>query len=279
MIGANCHIGDHVLVEGNVSVGANVRVEAAAQLCDGTELEDDVIIGPAAVIGAPAVHTTPERSHNPSPTVVRIGATVGAKATIVAGITIGTHATVEPGAVATENVPGHVAVSGNPARIVKHLNTRPEQWPPATVEQGQRWPERVKGVKLYEVKIVADDIRGSLSVAQLGAGLPFVPARLFTVFDVPSRQVRGEHAHKSLHQWLVCLRGTLTLMVDDGTNREALVLNSPARAVHIPPMIWAAQYQFSPDAILLVAASSVYDPTEYIRDYDDFLLATNRKSS
>ena len=69
---------------------------------------------------------------------------------------------------------------------------------------------------------------------------------------------------------MVCTRGSVTLMVDDGDRREEHVLDSPTRAVHVPPMIWAAQYQFSKDACLLVLASHGYDDGDYIRDYAEW---------
>jgi UDP-2-acetamido-3-amino-2,3-dideoxy-glucuronate N-acetyltransferase len=82
--------------------------------------------------------------------------------------------------------------------------------------------------------------------------------------------VRGEHAHRTLHQFLVCLKGECALVVDDGTRREELLLDSPAIGVHVEPLVWGIQYRFSSDALLLVLASDVYDPQDYIRDYDEF---------
>ncbi|MGH9800560.1 MAG: sugar 3,4-ketoisomerase, partial [Blastocatellia bacterium] len=100
--------------------------------------------------------------------------------------------------------------------------------------------------------------------------LPFEPKRFFTVFDVPGREVRGEHAHRALHQFFVCLKGDCSLVVDDGTHREELRLASPTLGVHVQPMVWGVQYKFSGDAVLLVLASDKYDPDDYIRDYDEF---------
>jgi len=107
-------------------------------------------------------------------------------------------------------------------------------------------------------------------VAETAKGLPFEPRRSFTVFNVPSREVRGEHAHRTLHQFLVCLKGECAVLADDGHNREEVLLNTPGLGVHIPPMGWAVQYKFSPDAVLLVLASDVYDPADYIRDSDEY---------
>ena len=115
------------------------------------------------------------------------------------------------------------------------------------------------------------DLRGNLSARELGDGLPFQPKRYFIVVDVPSREVRGEHAHRHCAQLLVCLKGRVCCVVDDGKGREEIVLDSPETALHIPPMVWGVQYGYSEDAVLLVLASEEYDPDDYIRDYDAFL--------
>ena len=96
--------------------------------------------------------------------------------------------------------------------------------------------------------------------------------RFFSVFDVPSARVRGEHAHRVCHQVLVCLRGSVSVVVDDGAERDEVRLDDPAVALHIPPLVWASQYRFSRDAILGVFASHPYDAGDYIRDYEDYLV-------
>ena len=105
----------------------------------------------------------------------------------------------------------------------------------------------------------------------IGRHLPFTPQRFFAIYDVPSKEVRGEHAHRGLHQFLVCLKGTCSIVVDDGSRRDEVVLDSPAIGLHIPPLVWGIQYQYSDDALLLVLASGVYQADDYIRDYDEFL--------
>ena len=87
---------------------------------------------------------------------------------------------------------------------------------------------------------------------------------------VPSKEVRGENAHRTLHQFLVCLRGSCTVVLDDAREREEIVLDSPRIGLYIPPMTWVTQYRHSADALLLVLASEAYDPDDYLRDYDEF---------
>jgi UDP-2-acetamido-3-amino-2,3-dideoxy-glucuronate N-acetyltransferase len=114
------------------------------------------------------------------------------------------------------------------------------------------------------------EARGRLVAAELGSPLPFVPKRCFFIMDVPSKKVRGEHAHKKLHQFLLCVRGSVTVRVDDGRRRRTLRLKDPARGLYVPPMVWAAQYDYSADAVLVVFASAKYDARDYIRDYQEF---------
>ena len=106
----------------------------------------------------------------------------------------------------------------------------------------------------------------------LDAGIvPFVPARFFTVYKVPGKDVRGENAHLACQQFLVCVAGSLSVLVDDGAAREEVVLDSPSAGLYVPPMVWSVQYRFSEDAVLLVFASHAYDAADYVRDYEQFL--------
>ena len=167
-------------------------------------------------------------------------------------------------------------MTGHPARIVGYVDL---PYPKAPVEpasqafapdepQGRK-PTRVRGVWLHRLPVITD-LRGNLTVGEFGKELPFEPKRYFVVFDVSSREVRGEHAHRTLHQFFVCLKGDCALVVDDGRQRQELLLNSPAIGVHVEPMVWGIQYKFSSDALLLVLASDKYDTADYIRDYDEF---------
>jgi UDP-2-acetamido-3-amino-2,3-dideoxy-glucuronate N-acetyltransferase len=118
----------------------------------------------------------------------------------------------------------------------------------------------------------SSDVRGSLFVAERPAGLPFAPERLFIVTGVPTGDIRGNHAHRTCHQFLVCTSGRVEVVVtfpDDRPN-EIHVLDAPDRGVHIRPLTWSSQRYMSDDAVLLVAASEQYDPSEYIADFDEY---------
>jgi dTDP-4-dehydrorhamnose 3,5-epimerase-like enzyme len=134
------------------------------------------------------------------------------------------------------------------------------------------YASRVAGVFIHRLPLV-DDPRGLLTVAE---SLAFEVKRFFLVFGVPSREPRGEHAHRKQHQFLVCTHGECRLTVDDGRQKEEIVLDSPTIGVHVPPMVWGVQYQYSSDAVLLVLASGPYDAEDYIRDYGEFVKLARR---
>jgi dTDP-4-dehydrorhamnose 3,5-epimerase-like enzyme len=114
-------------------------------------------------------------------------------------------------------------------------------------------------------------MRGNLSVGEFEQTMPFIPKRYFLVFDVPSAETRGEHAHYRCKQFLICVRGRCSVVADDGRNREEFMLNKPDIGLYLPPMTWGIQYMYSADAMLLVFASEHYDKSDYIRDYAEFL--------
>ena len=271
VVGAECQIGGQVLLENDVRVGDRVTIQSGAQLRDGARIEADVFIGPNAILLS-ATPRQPPAGH----IVVREGASIGANTLLMPGVTIGRKAVVEVGSVVTHDVPPNAIVTGNPARIVGYVDL-PHEKPPGAVltqpfspdETQARKSARVRGVWLHRMPVITD-LRGNLAVGEIGKELPFEPKRYFVVFDVSSREVRGEHAHRTLHQFLVCLKGECALVVDDGVMREELRLDSPAVGVHVEPLVWGIQYKFSSAALLLVLASDKYDPADYIRDYDEF---------
>jgi UDP-2-acetamido-3-amino-2,3-dideoxy-glucuronate N-acetyltransferase len=132
----------------------------------------------------------------------------------------------------------------------------------------------VRGVNLHHMHHVEDQ-RGNLSVGELGRDVPFEVKRYFLVYDVPNAKVRGEHAHRQCHQFLIAVKGTIHVVADDGARHEEFVLDRPSLGLHLPPMTWGIQYGYSADAVLLVLASEHYDPADYIRDYGRFLALAN----
>lgn len=268
-IGADCNICDHVFIENDVIVGDRVTIKPGVQLWDGIRLEDDVFVGPNATFTNdkfPRSRQYPDSFPN---TLIKQGASIGANATILPGVVIGKHAMVGAGAVVTRSVPTNAIVVGNPARIVGYVDT-PASQASLGGKEGSASETRVPGVRLYELNHFAD-MRGDLCVAEIAKDLPFPPKRVFYIYNVPDARVRGEHAHKECHQFLIAVRGSVSVVADDGKNREEYVLDKPFLGLHLPPRIWGIQYKYSPDALLLVLASHEYDSNDYLRDYDEFL--------
>jgi dTDP-4-dehydrorhamnose 3,5-epimerase-like enzyme len=132
------------------------------------------------------------------------------------------------------------------------------------------------GVHVLDLQTISAPI-GDLSIAEIGKQLPFLPRRYFVVYGVPDQTVRGQHAHRVQHQYLTCLHGSCRVHVENGRDHAEITLDSPRFGLHVPPRIWASQYDYSADAVLLVLSSDVYDESEYIRNYDEFLAMTGAK--
>jgi len=272
VIGEDCNLCDHTFYENDVKVGDRVTVKCGVQLWDGITIEDDVFIGPNATFTNDPFPRSKRYPESFARTLVRKGASIGANATILPGLTIGQYAMIGAGAVITKEIPPYAIVVGNPARITGYVEARKSPANLITPEKVQELPGDmgVNGARLYELPLV-QDLRGSLTFAEIDQSLPFVPKRFFMVFDVPSMEVRGEHAHRQCHQFLICVRGGCSVVVDDGQNRAEVALNRPNIGLHVSPMVWATEYKYSQDAILMVLASNVYEVEDYIRDYDQFL--------
>lgn len=272
IIGEDCNICDHTFVENDVIIGDRVTIKSGVQLWDGIIIEDDVFVGPNATFTNDPFPRSKKYLEQHPQTIIRKGASIGANATVLPGITIGQEAMVGAGSVVTHDVPAYAIVVGNPARIMGYARTPKSASHPIT-SQLDDITSGLLGVgeaKLYTHPLV-EDLRGNLIYAEHQKDLPFVPKRFFLVFDVPSKDVRGEHAHRNCHQYLTCITGQCSVVLDDGVNRTEVLLDKPNLSLHIPPMIWSVQYQFSPDSVLMVLASDPYDADDYIRDYDDFM--------
>lgn len=284
VIGADCNICDHVFIENKVRIGDRVTIKCGVQLWDGVTLEDDVFIGPNATF---TNDRGPRSKNHQAPllsTLIHQGASIGANATILPGLSIGRNAMVGAGAVVTRDVPPNAIVVGNPARITGYVNTgTPAEAVAAGAASaahgnhggdGKTRVLRAAGARLHPMPQV-EDLRGALVFGEVDQHLPFPPKRFFVVFDVPSSEVRGEHAHRELHEFLVCLRGSCSVALDDGVSRDEVILDTPTVGLHVPPKLWRVHYKYSPDAILLVLCSDIYKADDYIRNYDEFLALTS----
>ena len=113
--------------------------------------------------------------------------------------------------------------------------------------------------------------KGAITPIYGGEHVPFEIRRVFFLYDVPGGEGRGAHAHKTLHQFVVSVMGAFDVVMDDGKENRRVRLDRAYYGLHIPPMIWAHEENFSSGGICLVLASDVYDEKDYIRDYQEFL--------
>jgi UDP-2-acetamido-3-amino-2,3-dideoxy-glucuronate N-acetyltransferase len=118
VIGSNCNIGQNVFIDNHAQVGNGVKIQNNVSVYNGVVLEDDVFVGPSAVFtNVINPRSFIERKREFKPTLVQKGASIGANATIICGITIGSYALIGAGAVVTKDVPPYALVTGNPARL------------------------------------------------------------------------------------------------------------------------------------------------------------------
>lgn len=131
-------------------------------------------------------------------------------------------------------------------------------------------------VKKIELPKILDD-RGNLSFFQNQVQIPFDIERVYWIYDVPGGEQRGEHAYKSLQEFVIALSGSFDLVLDDGKNRKTFTLNRSYYGIYIPKMIWRRMENFSTNSLALVATNKVYNADEYIRDYSVFQSMVNEK--
>lgn len=132
------------------------------------------------------------------------------------------------------------------------------------------------GVRLVRLTSLPDE-RGGLAIGELTELIPFECKRIFMIYDVPPGAMRGEHAHRECHQLLIATSGSVRVEVDDGMSKGEIVLDDPAVGLHLPPLTWGVQKDYSPDCTLLVLASHPYDAAEYVRDYSEFRALTEAR--
>lgn len=276
VVGENCNICDGVFIENDVIVGDNVTVKCGVQLWDGVRIANNVFIGPNVTFTNDLFPRSKNFPDEFLQTIVDEFASIGANSTILPGLTIGKYAMVGAGSVVTKDVPAFAKVVGNPARIIGYVET--PNVPLSQVERVSTYlrDSKARGVKAIELSS-ASDLRGSLIAGEIDRLVPFHVRRFFVIYDVPDSEVRGAHAHRACEQFLVCLKGSVKAIVDDGVNREEFILDRPTVGLYMPPMTWGTQYHYSADATLLVLASHDYDPEDYIRDYSDFLIASKNR--
>ena len=113
------------------------------------------------------------------------------------------------------------------------------------------------------------DERGQLISFEEFNDIPFRIKRVYFMYGT-REGVRGYHAHKTLEQILVCIHGSCKIRLDNGTESKIIPLEKPYEGLYVPNNMWREMFDFSPEAVLVVFASELYNESDYIRDYDEF---------
>ena len=269
VIGSECNICDHVFIENDVVIGDKVTIKCGVQLWDGVRLEDEVFVGPNATF---ANDRYPRSKVYPSEylkTHVLRGASIGANATILPGLTIGERSLVAAGSVVTRDVPAKVLVQGNPARPSAFLDAD-------LVDVGARDDcedplEILPGVEVRRVPRTSER-SGALDLDRACSQYSFCGAA-FLRFDRGSqrRALAGGHAYIRCAQFIVLFSGAVTALVDNARERRAVRLSVPGTGILMPPGTWGGYLAFAPGTMLGVFCSEPYDPADRIQDYRTFL--------
>lgn len=120
------------------------------------------------------------------------------------------------------------------------------------------------------------DERGNLSFAEGGRQIPFAVHRVHWIYDVPGGETRGGLAYKETEEFVIALSGSFDVVVDDGSSIKRIALNRSYYGVHILKGTWRSLDNFSTNSVALIAASTLYDPSDAIRDYNEFLAYVHR---
>lgn len=122
-----------------------------------------------------------------------------------------------------------------------------------------------------------DNATGKLTFLEANKDIPFDIKRVYYVYDVRYGERRGFHAHKELEQYLICIHGRCKVLLDNGKEKENILLDNPSEGLYVGPGSWHEMYEFSEGAVLLVLASQYYDENDYIRNYDEFISYMDNK--
>lgn len=115
------------------------------------------------------------------------------------------------------------------------------------------------------------DARGDLISLESTKEIPFEIKRVYYIFDTQNDVIRGLHAHKELKQVAIVLKGSCRFLLDDGVNKESIILSNAHQGLLIDSCLWREMSDFSEDCVLIVLASAQYDENDYIRNYNEFL--------
>ena len=124
---------------------------------------------------------------------------------------------------------------------------------------------------IIHIKTIDSGYAGKLSFFEGTHDVPFDIKWIYYIHGVPNHSQRGGHAHKKLQQILLCPYGTIEIVLDDGKERQSVLLDDPGKGLVIGPGLWREMIWHEENSVLCVAASEYYDESDYIRNYDTFL--------
>ena len=131
----------------------------------------------------------------------------------------------------------------------------------------------VHDCRILDLPVIHSE-RGNLTFVESARQIPFDIARVYYLYDVPGGASRGAHAHRMLEQVFVAMSGSFDVVLDDGAERRTVGLNRSYHGLYLPRLIWRELVNFSSGSVCMVMASTFYDASDYIRDYDEFVQAT-----
>ena len=120
------------------------------------------------------------------------------------------------------------------------------------------------------------DPRGNLSVIESGTDVPFKVMRNYWIYDVPSGMWRVGHAFKTQQEFIVALSGSFDVVINDGTQEQTFHLSRPQIGLYVPQMTWRHINNFSTNSVALILSSTLYDPNDYIEDFDEYKTLKNK---
>lgn len=129
----------------------------------------------------------------------------------------------------------------------------------------------MKNCYIVDFNSIGDDKRGYLVALEENKNIPFDIKRVYYTYGVPTDAERGFHAHKETEQILICLSGSIKVKCFDGYKEEVYELDSPNKGLYLGTMLWHEMFEYKENTAIMVLASELYNESDYIRNYDDFL--------
>lgn len=127
----------------------------------------------------------------------------------------------------------------------------------------------MEGVKIIQLPKILDK-RGNLSFFENTSQIPFDIKRTYWIYDVPGGELRGSHAFKKSHEFIIALSGSFDIVLNDGNKEKKYSLNRSYHGLYVPNLLWRRLENFSTNSLALIVSSISYDEDDYIRDFEEF---------